>query len=92
MSELSPPPPEFFKIMKDFLNDILITFPEYEEKITELQTEFDEELRTARQRFEKEIENREVELAEREEALFEKACQLMELKLEHQGKKRLLGL
>ena len=35
MSELSPPPPEFFKIMKDFLNDILITFPEYEEKITE---------------------------------------------------------
>ena len=35
MSELPPPPPEFFKIMKDFLNDILITFPEYEEKITD---------------------------------------------------------
>ena len=28
-------PPEFYKIMKDFLNDILITFPEYESNITE---------------------------------------------------------
>ena len=29
------PPPEFFKIMKDFLNDLLNTFPEYEERITD---------------------------------------------------------
>ena len=29
------PPPEFFKIMKDFLNDLLNTFPEYEEMITD---------------------------------------------------------
>ena len=28
-------PPEFYKIMKDFLNDILTTFPEYEEAITD---------------------------------------------------------
>ena len=28
-------PVEFYKIMKDFLNDILTTFPEYEEVITE---------------------------------------------------------
>ena len=28
-------PAEFYKIMKDFLNDILTTFPEYEEVITE---------------------------------------------------------
>jgi len=28
-------PTEFFKIMKDFLNDLLITFPEYEEIITD---------------------------------------------------------
>ncbi len=27
-------PPEFYKIMKDFLNDLLVTFPEYEESIT----------------------------------------------------------
>ncbi len=35
MSDTKNIPPEFFKIMKDFLNDILITFPEYEEKITD---------------------------------------------------------
>ena len=28
-------PSEFYKIMKDFLNDILVTFPEYEKHITE---------------------------------------------------------
>ena len=28
-------PQEFYKIMKDFLNDILTTFPEYEEAITD---------------------------------------------------------
>ena len=28
-------PPEFYKIMKDFLSDLLVTFPEYEESITE---------------------------------------------------------
>jgi hypothetical protein len=36
MSEKTPNiPAEFFKIMKDFLNDLLITFPEYEKNITE---------------------------------------------------------
>ena len=40
MSEQKKPkevevPVEFYKIMKDFLNDILTTFPEYEEVITE---------------------------------------------------------
>ena len=29
------PPSEFFRIMKDFLNDLLNTFPEYEEIITD---------------------------------------------------------
>ena len=29
------PPSEFFRIMKDFLNDLLNTFPEYEESITD---------------------------------------------------------
>ena len=35
MSDTKSIAPEFFKIMKDFLNDILITFPEYAEKITD---------------------------------------------------------
>ena len=40
MSEQKKPkdvevPVEFYKIMKDFLNDVLTTFPEYEEAITE---------------------------------------------------------
>ena len=39
MSESKSPktikaPREFFKITKDMLNDLLITFPEYEESIT----------------------------------------------------------
>ena len=33
------PPFEFFKIMKDFLNDLLNTFPEYEESITNEENE-----------------------------------------------------
>jgi len=36
MTEKTPKiPTEFFKITKDFLNDLLITFPEYQETITE---------------------------------------------------------
>ena len=37
--EFLEPPTEFYKIMKDLLSDLLITFPEYKEKITQEEIE-----------------------------------------------------
>ena len=35
-SEDSKIPPEFLKVMKDFLTDMIATFPEYEESLKKL--------------------------------------------------------